>query len=98
MNQKNGKAVAALVLGIVSLLGLCIPLAGIICGIIAIILAVMAKKEGSTDGKQKAGMILESEDRKSGIIGIVISIIMWIVNAVILAGSGILDQISSSIS
>lgn len=58
MNQKNGKAVAALVLGIVSLLGLCIPLAGIICGIIAIILAVMAKKEGSTDGKQKAGMIL----------------------------------------
>lgn len=51
----------------------------------------MAKKEGSTDGKQKAGMIL-------GIIGIVISIIMWIVNAVILAGSGILDQISSSIS
>lgn len=30
MNQKNGKAVAALVLGIVSLLGLCIPLAGII--------------------------------------------------------------------
>lgn len=60
MNQKNGKAVAALVLGIVSLLGLCIPLAGI--------------------------------------IGIVISIIMWIVNAVILAGSGILDQISSSIS
>ena len=57
----------------------------------AIILAVMAKKEGSTDGKQKAGMIL-------GIIGIVISIIMWIVNAVILAGSGILDHISSSIS
>lgn len=91
MNQKNGKAVAALVLGIVSLLGLCIPLVGIICGIIAIILAVMAKKEDSTDGKQKAGMIL-------GIIGIVVSIIMWIVNAVILAGSGILDQISSSIS
>ena len=91
MEQKNGKATAALVLGIISLIGICIPIAGIMCGIIAIILAVMAKKEGSTDGKQKAGMIL-------GIIGIVISIIMWIVNAVILAGSGILDQISSSIS
>lgn len=91
MEQKNGKATAALVLGIISLIGICIPIAGIICGIIAIILTVMAKKEGSTDGKQKAGMIL-------GIIGIVISIIMWIVNAVILAGSGILDQISSSIS
>ena len=91
MEQKNGKATAALVLGIISLLGICIPIAGIICGIIAIVLAVLAKKEGSTDGKQKAGMIL-------GIIGIVISIVMWIVNAVILAGSGILDQISSSIS
>ena len=91
MEQKNGKATAALVLGIISLIGICIPIAGIICGIIAIVLAVLAKKEGSTDGKQKAGMIL-------GIIGIVISIIMWNVNAVILAGSGILDQISSSIS
>ena len=90
MEQKNGKATAALVLGIISLIGICIPIAGIICGIIAIILAVMAKKEGSTDGKQKAGMIL-------GIIGIVISIIMWIVNAVILAGSGIDDDQSKSV-
>ena len=88
MEQKNGKATAALVLGIISLIGICIPIAGIICGIIAIVLAVLAKKEGSTDGKQKAGMIL-------GIIGIVISIVMWIVNAVILAGSGILDQLSN---
>ena len=62
MEQKNGKATAALVLGIISLIGICIPIAGIICGIIAIVLAVLAKKEGSTDGKQKAGMIL-------GIIG-----------------------------
>ena len=46
MEQKNGKATAALVLGIISLIGICIPIAGIICGIIAIILAVMAKKEG----------------------------------------------------
>ena len=88
MEQKNGKATAALVLGIISLIGICIPIAGIICGIFAIVLAVLAKKEGSTDGKQKAGMIL-------GIIGIVISIVMWIVNAVILAGSGILDQLSN---
>ena len=79
MEQKNGKATAALVLGIISLIGICIPIAGIICGIIAIVLAVLAKK---------AGMIL-------GIIGIVISIVMWIVNAVILAGSGILDQLSN---
>ena len=36
MEQKNGKATAALVLGIISLIGICIPIAGIICGIIAI--------------------------------------------------------------
>ncbi len=88
MEQKNGKATAALVLGIVSLIGICVPIAGIICGIIAIVLASMAKKEGAVNGKQKAGLIL-------GIIGIVISIVMWIVNAVILAGSGILDQLTN---
>lgn len=88
MNQSNGKATAALVLGIVSLIGICVPIAGIICGIIAIVLASMAKKEGAVNGKQKAGLIL-------GIIGIIISIVMWIVNAVILAGSGILDQLTN---
>lgn len=46
MEQKNGKATAALVLGIISLIGICIPIAGITCGIIAIVLAVLAKKEG----------------------------------------------------
>lgn len=30
MEQKNGKATAALVLGIISLIGICIPIAGII--------------------------------------------------------------------
>jgi heme/copper-type cytochrome/quinol oxidase subunit 2 len=86
MQPNNGKATAALVLGIISLLGICVPIVGIILGIIAIVLASLAKKEGCVNGKQKAGLIL-------GIIGIVISIIMWIVNAVILAGSGLLDMI-----
>lgn len=74
MNQSNGKATAALVLGIVSLIGICIPIAGIICGIVAIVLAMMAKKEGVTGGKQTAGLVL-------GIIGIILGIVMWIVNA-----------------
>ncbi len=89
MNQSNGKATAALVLGIVSLIGICIPIAGIICGIVAIVLAMMAKKEGVTGGKQTAGLVL-------GIIGIILGIVMWIVNAVILAGSGLMDAIQSN--
>ncbi|WP_298482223.1 hypothetical protein [uncultured Ruminococcus sp.] len=89
MNQSSGKATAALVLGIISLIGICIPIAGIICGIVAIVLAMMAKKEGTTGGKQTAGLVL-------GIIGIVVGIIMWIVNAIILAGSGFMDIIQSN--
>lgn len=89
MNQSSGKATAALVLGIISLIGICIPIAGIICGIVAIVLAMMAKKEGTTGGKQTAGLVL-------GIIGIVVGIIMWIVNAIILAGSGFMDIIQNN--
>lgn len=87
MNQSNGKATAALVLGIVSLLGICVPILGIILGIIAIVMAGMAKKEGYTEGKQKAGLIL-------GIIGIVVSIVMWIVNIFILTSGGLMDAIA----
>ncbi len=91
MNKSNGKAVASLVLGIISLLGLCVPILGIICGIIALVLAGMAKKEAKAagltpDSKATGGMIC-------GIIGIVISIVMWIINAVILTSSGLLDMI-----
>lgn len=50
MEQKNGKATAALVLGIISLIGICIPIAGIICGIIAIVLAVLALSSASLCG------------------------------------------------
>lgn len=88
MNPSNGKATASLVLGIISLIGLCIPIAGLVCGIIALILAGTAKKEGCTDTKMKAGMIL-------GIIGIVLSVAMWIINAVILSTSGLMDELTN---
>lgn len=86
MEQKNGKATAALVLGIISLVGICIPIAGIVLGIIAIVMAMMAKKEGFTGGKQTGGLVM-------GIIGIVVSIVMWIINAVVLASSGFMDML-----
>lgn len=89
MNPNSGKATAALVLGIISLAGLCYPIVGIICGIIALVLSMLAKKDGTVNGKQKAGLIL-------GIIGIVLSIIMIIVSAVLLANYGsLMDYVSS---
>ncbi len=88
MNQNSGKATASLVLGIISMVGLCSPIVGIICGIIALVLSFMAKKDGTVNGKQKAGLIL-------GIIGIVLSVVMMIVNVVILANYGsLMDYIS----
>ena len=41
MEQKNGKATAALVLGIISLIGICIPIAGMILGIIGIVISIV---------------------------------------------------------
>ncbi len=66
--------VAALVLGIVSIVFGMIPFIGwigVICGIIAIVLGVMGKKDEAEKGKAQAGFIM-------GIIGVSLSLILWI--------------------
>ena len=88
MTPQNGKSTVSLVLGIISLLGLCFPIVGIVCGIIAIVLSNMAKKEGAVDGKLKAGLIL-------GIIGIVLGVVMWILSFALVSFGGITDMILS---
>jgi len=59
-NQKNGKAIASLVLGIISLV--CVffgygALLGIILGIVGIVLGSMAKKE-TPSGMATAGIVM----------------------------------------
>lgn len=73
MQPTNGKAIAALVLGICSFLGLCSPIVGIVCGIVGICLGGSAKSQGCVDSKATAGIIL-------GIIGIIVSIAIWIIS------------------
>lgn len=75
---KKGLAIAGLILGIASLCTAWFgygALAGIACGIIGIILSVLAKKSytaiGQKSGMATAGLILS-------IIGLVLSIIMFI--------------------
>lgn len=73
-NKTNGKAVASLVLGIVSCV--CVffgygALLGIVLGIIGIILAISAKKEEPNSGMAKAGLVLS-------IISVVICAISFI--------------------
>ena len=66
-------AIAALVLGIVSIVTTCCyGIVGLICGIVGLVLSLNAKKEGNTESINTAGMILS-------IIGIVIGAIFFLV-------------------
>ncbi len=75
-NKPNGMATASMVLGILSIVFGFFGWLGIICGILAIIFAVVAKNKIKTDpamahsaGKAKGGLIM-------GIIGIIIGVVI----------------------
>ena len=73
----NGQAVAALVLGIASIvLAFLIPLGGVICGIIGIVLGVRTK---DFDAMGKGGFVCS-------IIGTALSVVIWILSAIVVAG------------
>lgn len=78
-NVKHGYAVASLVLGIVSVVLSCCTWVGIACGIVGLVLAIVAKKAGNEETICKAGLILS-------IVGLALAVILLIVSLV-LAGS-----------
>lgn len=95
--KKNGMATAALVLGIISIPTGFMGWLGIICGILAIIFAVVAKNKIKADpelahtaGSAKGGLI-------TGIIGVVIGIvvIVLVLMAVAAMGDAMLDAAGS---
>lgn len=60
-NKNEGKAVASLVLGIISMVFIffgTFAFVGMILAIIGLILGISAKKENPEDGKAKAGVVL----------------------------------------
>lgn len=60
-NKGNGKAVASLVLGIISLVFIffgTFAFIGMIMAIIGLVLGISAKKDNPEDGKAKAGVVL----------------------------------------
>lgn len=73
----KGKATAALVLGIIGVIGaFLMPFVGLICSIIALVMASQAKRQGYIGGAAKAGKIL-------GIIGLVLAIVFFVLAVVI---------------
>ena len=70
------KKKASLVLGILSIvLGLLFPIVGLVLGIIGLVLANSHQKESKLDYKT---------EKILGIVGIVISVIVWILNVMVL--------------
>ncbi|MCL2353918.1 MAG: DUF4190 domain-containing protein [Defluviitaleaceae bacterium] len=62
----RGKAIASLVLGIISIVFCYLPLVGLVCGIVGLIMASQARREGFNGGMRQGGVV-------TSIIGIVIS-------------------------
>ena len=79
---KHNFAVAALVLGIVSIVGTfcCCSAIGLILGIVGTILAIMAKKEGNTETILTAGLVLSIIGIALGFIFTIITIIGFIIS------------------
>ena len=70
VHDPANKAIASLILGIVSFLGLCSPIVGVICGGLAIGFG-NSGRQSSKKGMGTAGFAL-------GIVGLILSIIVWI--------------------
>lgn len=62
LEEKKGKSIASMVLGIVSVIGLCFGYGGIwipvICAILALIFGILGKKDENAKGMAKTGIIL----------------------------------------
>ncbi len=57
-NTKHGYAVASLVLGILAIVFCCCWYIGLILGVVGLVLAILAKKNGNDEGICKAGLVL----------------------------------------
>ena len=77
VNESKGLSIASMVLGIVSLVMLCLWYVSIPCAILAIIFAIIGRKKGGK-GMATAGLVL-------GIIALVIDVVI-VVGLIGLAG------------
>lgn len=77
VHNTRGSAVLALVMGLISILGIWVPFVGVVCGIIAILSAKKGRYSPAA-GMAAAGMVL-------GILFLVISLVGWAMNVVLFA-------------
>ena len=80
--QRPGRAIAAMIIGIIAVLCILIPIAGIILGIVALALGSSARSDIGAGG---AGYTQAKADFILGIIAVANSIVMWVVSAIVLS-------------
>ena len=88
----DNRAIASMVLGIVSIVLGCIPFVGIICGTIAIVLYAKFISDFSASGERLQGKGLAIAGLVCGIIGAAIGVlygIYWLVVGVFLGSAGL---------
>ena len=88
-NPKKGFGIAALVLGIISILTICVMPLSIICGILAVIFGIIALFKGGK-GFGITGLI-------TGFLGIILSIVVLVFFGVFSVGEAIFDEIKNEI-
>lgn len=69
----QGMAVLSLVLGVISIVASCFPIAGVVCAVLALVCGYIYGSRGPGRGKAKAGRIL-------GWLALVISAVIWAAN------------------
>ena len=84
----SGKALGALICGILAIVFSVLPIVGVVLGIVAIVLASKAVKEAGKNGKTTAGKVC-------GVIGIVLAVI-WFVVGMVAGFSEVYDALESS--
>jgi hypothetical protein len=76
--KADGRAVASMVLGIVATALCCLPLVGIVCGPIAIVLYVKFSRDYNASGRRLGGRGMSIAGLVCGIVGCVIGAIYTI--------------------
>ncbi len=73
----RGMSIAALVMGILSLICCCCGYLGIACGALGIIFALLSRQDGPMDSKAKTGLVLSGIGLALGLISTVMFLILY---------------------
>ncbi len=75
-NGNNGYAVASMVLGIVSIVTCCVPIVGVVCGVVAVVFSRKMNRVGLVNSYTRAGFVC-------GLLGIGLSVLAFVYSVIV---------------